>query len=298
MSGLYHEIDPSGDVVLGLSAQRRSPAETQEAEEELYNPEHVFSAVEVSQTCFKVSCFKVSSKHLILASKYFKDHFKKHCDPGAFLLVMNIIHGKNQEIPKEEGEAMLLKVADVACYLDCREACMFVVELWIERLCFEGKIRYNTWENCLKWAYLSWAFNLPSEFTTSTSAAMGLRSVTSKYPANLKLPELIKADITEGRSNACRKAQSILLPETTRLKSATVHCRFTCDSLHLGAILKATGDLKQSPLLLVNARLQSKVTHCTAAKPDCVNMADLLELKAAFGFACQGEGLILKNYIE
>jgi hypothetical protein len=29
------------------------------------------------------------------------------CDPGVLLMVMNVIHGKNQEILKEEGEGML-----------------------------------------------------------------------------------------------------------------------------------------------------------------------------------------------
>ncbi|GIC92662.1 BTB/POZ domain-containing protein [Aspergillus udagawae] len=196
MSGTCYLIDASGDVVLVLSAQRRAPEakpvpSTSSASpnvnnnasinkddgEKPSNPKKIIPvAVETPQTRFKVS-----SKHLTLASNYFKGHLKKRisptstadepgydevhmldCDPVAFLIVMNIIHGQGQRIPKEVDAAMLLKVAAVVHYLDCREACTFVVELWKKRLLDEKKVVCDTWDNCLKWAYISWALGFHS----------------------------------------------------------------------------------------------------------------------------------------
>ncbi|GFG07025.1 hypothetical protein IFM5058_03214 [Aspergillus udagawae] len=227
MSGTCYLIDASGDVVLVLSAQRRAPEakpvpSTSSASpnvnnnasinkddgEKPSNPKEIIPvAVETPQTRFKVS-----SKHLTLASNYFKGHLKKRisptstadepgydevhmldCDPVAFLIVMNIIHGQGQRIPKEVDAAMLLKVAAVVHYLDSREACTFVVELWKKRLLDEKKVVCDTWDNCLKWAYISWALGFHSLFTSSTSAAMSRRCVSSTYSAELNLPECIKS---------------------------------------------------------------------------------------------------------
>ncbi|GFF41309.1 hypothetical protein IFM58399_06219 [Aspergillus lentulus] len=234
MSGTCYEIDPSGDIVLVLSAQRRaspktSPAEgttqarpvestsptstnadtdtpiQKDAEETPPNSEETaLSAVETPRTQFKVS-----SKHLTLASNYFNKHLKKRisatstadppekvhildCYPEALLIVMNIIHNKGQQIPKEVDATMLQKVAAVVRYLDCLEACTFFFRVWIQRLVNEDKIVFDTWDNCLKWVYISWASNRYSLFTSSTSAAMSWRCSSSTYPADLNLPERIK----------------------------------------------------------------------------------------------------------
>jgi hypothetical protein len=234
MSGTCYEIDPSGDIVLVLSAQRRaspktSPAEgttearpvestsptstkadtdtpiRKDAEEKPPNSEETASsAVETPRTRFKVS-----SKHLSLASNYFNNHVKKRisatrtadspeevhildCNLEALLIVMNIIHNKGQQIPKKVDSAMLLKVAAVVRYLDCLEACTFFFGVWIQRLVDEDEIVFDTWDNCLKWVYISWASNRPSLFTSSTSAAMSRRCSSSTYPADLNLPERIK----------------------------------------------------------------------------------------------------------
>jgi hypothetical protein len=104
-------------------------------------------------------------------------------------------------------------------------------------------------------------------------------------------------DITKGWMTASEKAKSVLSAETTRLKGETVYCHFCCDSLHLGAITKATSHMDHSSLCSVHESLQSKTTHCTAGKPRCVNAASLLTLKSALEKACTGEGLVLQNYL-
>ncbi|EAW20128.1 uncharacterized protein NFIA_097560 [Aspergillus fischeri NRRL 181] len=335
MSDTCYEIDASGDIVLVLSAQRRaspktSPAEgttqarpaestsptstkadtdtpiQKDAKEKSPNSEETTSsAVETPR-----ARFKVSSNHLSLASNYFKNHLKKRisatstadppeevhildCDPEALLIVMNIIHNKGQQIPKELDSAMLLKVAAVVRYLDCLEACTFFFGVWIQRLADEV---CDTWDNSLKWVYISWASNHPSLFTGSTSTTMSRRCPSSTYPADLNLPDRIKDDITKGWMTGSEKAKSVLSAETTRLKGETVYCHFCCDSLHLGAIIKATSHVNSSSLCSVHESLQSKTTHCTAGKPRCVNAASLLILKSALAKACTGEGLILQNY--
>ncbi|PKX90987.1 uncharacterized protein P174DRAFT_463141 [Aspergillus novofumigatus IBT 16806] len=274
MSDTCYEIDPSGDIVLVLSAQRRASPKTSPAEgitkarpvestsptstkadtdtpiqnyakEKPPNSEETASsAVEIPRT----RC-KVSSKHLSLASNYFNNHLKKRisatstadpseeghildCNPEDLLIAMNMIHSKGQQIPKEVDSAMLFKVAAMVRYLDCLEA-----------FC-------DTWDNSLKWVYISWASDRPSLFTGSTSAAMSRKCSSSTYPADLNLPD---------RS-------------------------------------KATSHMDSSSLCSVHESLQSKTTHCTAGKPRGVNAASLLTLKAALAKACTGAGLALQNY--
>lgn len=127
---------------------------------------------------------------------------------------------------------------------------------------------------------------------------IGLQSL---HPMNSKVIVLtykfFLGDITKGWMTGSQKAKGVLAVATTRLKGETVYCNFCCDSLHLGAIIKATSQMDSSSLCPVHESLQSKTTHCTAGRSRCENAASLLILKSALAKACTGEGLILQNYL-
>lgn len=80
--------------------------------------------------------FKVSSKHLTLASPYFKKMLEgpykeanlpcpevtiEEFDSEALKILLNIIHGKNSNIPRFLSLDMLAKVSEWVDYLDCFE---------------------------------------------------------------------------------------------------------------------------------------------------------------------------------
>lgn len=95
---------------------------------------------------------RVSSKHLMLASSYFKRNLgsglveghiiRSHGhielpmsgqDPEAMLIIMNIIHGRTREIPISIDVNILTKIAVLVDYLQCHEVTEPYLDKWIEK---------------------------------------------------------------------------------------------------------------------------------------------------------------------
>lgn len=95
-------------------------------------------------------CFRVSSKHLIAASKYFrkqlKSPWKEHNDVAedgscivwaqewneqALLIVMNIIHGRSKQVPRSVDLQLMARIAVIIDRCACHEATWFFHKTWI-----------------------------------------------------------------------------------------------------------------------------------------------------------------------
>ncbi|KAK5628573.1 hypothetical protein RRF57_004288 [Xylaria bambusicola] len=133
--------------------------------------------------------FKVSSKHLILASAHgnaltglFEAPKRARrntwvlpaFDPEATGIILKIIHHKNRRVPKTLDLGMLVEVAHVVHYLKCYEAIEPYGSQWIAHL--EGKIplSYNT--DLLLWICIAGVFrNAPIfEYNHSGIPTLGL----------------------------------------------------------------------------------------------------------------------------
>jgi hypothetical protein len=93
--------------------------------------------------------FKVSSKHLTLASPRFKKMLAgpykeanlpcpevtiEEFDSEALKILLNIIHGKNSKVPRSLSLEMVAKVSELVDDLDCYEQVGVFGDIWIRQL--------------------------------------------------------------------------------------------------------------------------------------------------------------------
>lgn len=138
---------------------------------------------------------RVSSKHLALASPYFRARFEgswkpsisptpNNCltlfeedwDTEAFLILMNVIHGRTSRIPHSVSLELLAKIAVLVDYYKCPDAIKFFSEVWIGKLCVSHTTTYS--RDLVLWIIVSWVFQQRNEFEAATKVA----SMNSKSP--------------------------------------------------------------------------------------------------------------------
>lgn len=160
------------------------------------------------------SCFKVSMKHLALASPRAKKMFDGNYteaqpdadglrrwkfepifDPDAFEIVLNAIHGHTHKLPEEVSLEALADIAAIVDDLDCSQALWFPAKIWIKR--------FDSTQHTIKlpyWILVSFVFNEPTLFTRVTKYA--IQNGTGPFHnAGLPIrPEIIGATATQTSS--------------------------------------------------------------------------------------------------
>jgi hypothetical protein len=133
--------------------------------------------------------FRVSSRHLMLASPYFKkalngpweesapdtaDHrlyiSAEDWDPQAFLILMHIIHGRNGQVPRSVSLELLAKIAVLVDYYECYEAVEVFAEIWLRQLKEQVPKKIN--RELILWLCVSWIFSAADIFTAVTKTAL------------------------------------------------------------------------------------------------------------------------------
>lgn len=130
---------------------------------------------------------KVSSKHLGLASKHFRNKFRHFgpgqtqtdgrfhvtlggYDPAAVVIVMNIIHGRGRKVPNTIGLEMLAKVAVFVDAFRCLEAVEVYAERWFDQLVNDLPSGYE--RDLVLWIYASYVFRQSEAFKRATRVAI------------------------------------------------------------------------------------------------------------------------------
>ncbi|EDN09148.1 predicted protein [Histoplasma mississippiense (nom. inval.)] len=194
---------------------------------------------------------QVSAKHLTLASPVFKKtllgQWKESVtllqrgsvdipatgwDIEAFLILLRIIHCQPNDIPRELSLEMLAKVAIIADYYQCKEAMGHFLDVWIGKL---SSIPANYSRDLNLWLWISWVFQLPSQFKEVTSIAMS-QSPCRISSLALPIPENILDAINYGRENAIQKSILLLHKEQRTLLYNGNGCSFECRSIMYGAL--------------------------------------------------------------
>ncbi|KAI9768640.1 MAG: hypothetical protein M1839_004000 [Geoglossum umbratile] len=132
--------------------------------------------------------FRVSSRHMILASPVFKvmlrQEFKEaivlrstgklevtledDC-PAAFLILLNIIHGHVRLVPREIDLDMLTRVAIIVDKYDCLEVVEIFSDMWFSKL--RKKLPGSFTKTLLPWLCITWVFERADEFMLMTQIA-------------------------------------------------------------------------------------------------------------------------------
>ncbi|GIC93635.1 uncharacterized protein Aud_010123 [Aspergillus udagawae] len=196
------------------------PAEDQPAEES--NPEPAEdqpteeqpaeSPIEIGLACEQQdeSCFRiqVSAKHLMLASSVFKkiltgswkesvaylqkgsvEITAESWDIEALLILLRAIHNQHYHIPRKLTLEMLAKVAVLADYYECKEAVYIWMTIWIDAL--EEKIPSTYSRDLFLWLWISWYFQLPTQFKESTSTVMSQSNGWINNSLGLPIPDMV-----------------------------------------------------------------------------------------------------------
>jgi len=252
LSPIY-EVDPEADTLLIVPPQ--------------HSTEKPFAAWDESTTTTSSPSnpglrLKVSSRHLSLASRAFRNKLQHHAtnkkstqsdgrihlsllpsegfDPKAVQIVMNILHGRGSKVPKslEGGIDLLAKIALFVDRFGLLDAVEVYAERWIAKLSASLPAEYS--RDLILWLYTSHVFRDPEIFNkvSKTLAAVAPGPIKT---LGLPIREGIVRDIDAQRQAlvgaAVDKVHGVL--ETLQDERQDAACeRFHCDSFLLGELVK------------------------------------------------------------
>jgi hypothetical protein len=93
-------------------------------------------------------------------------------DEEAFVIMMNIFHLRNRQVPRTVTLDMLAKIAVVADYYECTESIELFVEIWLGGLKTKSPIPTTYCRELILWIWVSWAFKWAEIFKQSTAVAI------------------------------------------------------------------------------------------------------------------------------
>ncbi|KAF5628785.1 hypothetical protein F52700_7877 [Fusarium sp. NRRL 52700] len=116
---------------------------------------------------------RVSSHHLSLASPILSSLLQQSAeaneiyltgwDAKALATVLNVIHGRNAQVPRNVNFKFLTQVAAIVHHLKCAEAVQLLSAFWLSTLESEAVTHFNS--DCLLWLFSSWVFSWRKEFS-------------------------------------------------------------------------------------------------------------------------------------
>ncbi|KAI1383756.1 uncharacterized protein F4822DRAFT_49870 [Hypoxylon trugodes] len=195
--------------------------------------------------------FRLSSRHLILGSEYFKhtltgpwkenalvasDGYRsvetEDWDLNALLILMRIIHCRNREVPRTVSLEMLAKIAVLVDYYQCHEAVEVWSDLYIDKL--KDSIPTTLNRNLILWILISLVFDKKALFRDVTKTA--LEHGQGGLPT-LGLPIAVVADeIDEQRQEFVHRVFTHMHGLLGLLRDGEAGCSFECSSMMLGAL--------------------------------------------------------------
>jgi hypothetical protein len=150
--------------------------------------------------------YHVSSRHLMVASSWFMRAMTKegwaessrneedklfnikaaNWDPEAFLILLNIFHLRNRQVPRTVSLEMLAKIAVLVDYYhDCGEAIELFTTIWIDHLRANSTIPTTYCRDLVLWICIARVFNLRDDFNQATLVAVTQSEETFR---TLRLP--------------------------------------------------------------------------------------------------------------
>ncbi|EHK18531.1 uncharacterized protein TRIVIDRAFT_225835 [Trichoderma virens Gv29-8] len=125
------DIDPDGDTLIILPTVQVTAEKSSDAARREMNGTDAPESTAIIEEIFY---FKVSMKHLTMASPRAKMEFEPIFDPYTFEIVLAMIHAKTEKLPTDISIAMLSNIAVVADDLNCSSAVQSFATQWIDRM--------------------------------------------------------------------------------------------------------------------------------------------------------------------
>ncbi|KAG5966722.1 hypothetical protein E4U56_001187 [Claviceps arundinis] len=173
-------------------------------------------------------------------------------DDEVFLMLMNIIHGRNTRVPLSVDLITLMKMSVLVDYYQCQEVSQVVVGVWIDKLSDNLPTTYG--RDCVIWMFVSWVFSRSEIFEKMTLLAIrtcegGLGTINLPFP-----PILLSTMIPHPRdisklicfAGVMEQKRDDFLDEIFHVLGCLYKdlckgrrgCDFTCTSVLLGSLLR------------------------------------------------------------
>ncbi|KAL9107186.1 MAG: hypothetical protein Q9227_007886 [Pyrenula ochraceoflavens] len=270
-----HELDPEGEVVFKLFRTVETFDELPPSTTSAAPPNHEYGGdLDPSYVTEEVH-FKVSAKHMALASRVFKVLLQGHMDearrlrthgsvtcplpddnPDAFLIVLNIIHLRKYRIPEVISFEDLVHVGVLVDKYELHEAVEDCARAWISRLQDQAPRRPEQFgPNVVKWIFVSWVFRSKIIFQVVTKLAIRSSQKqldTQELPVprevigelfhpvqlNIRLTSNT-ATIEECRCDAIKRAIELIDDLRENFLDNIKKCGYHCDAYALGLMIRA-----------------------------------------------------------
>jgi hypothetical protein len=223
-----HVIDPNADTIITLKATpsifaprssrkalglaiKQAPIAQNSTTEAIAVGTPTLATAPVSQE-EQGTRFRVSSRHLVLASPWFKraltnegwaestrsvDDRLFHItasdwDADAFLIFLNIIHLRNRQVPRTVTLETLAKIATLVDYYECGEAVESFTETWLATLRRTTAMPTFYCRELVLWIWISWMFDMSDCFKEATAVFIKAGS-TDFYSHGIPLPTKVSS---------------------------------------------------------------------------------------------------------
>lgn len=197
-----HDVDPCGDVIILLypGPSNMVPLGNTLINELPYPPPTRPTSGEAAKTpppppTHEAVRYRVSSRHLSLASTQFQKRLQSCWQEGqrlrddrqvelpvadwdaeAFLILMNIFHGRNRSVPRALSLELLTKVSILVDYYDCPEAVELFADLWLKELETKSFPPSATRSrDAVLWVMIAHVFQRPEKLRIASKIASTLR---------------------------------------------------------------------------------------------------------------------------
>ncbi|ELQ37649.1 hypothetical protein OOU_Y34scaffold00588g7 [Pyricularia oryzae Y34] len=151
----------------------------------------------------------------------------------ALAILMRILHGKNQHVPKAVNLELLAKIAVLVDYYNCPDAAGLAAEIWIPKLTPPTQVS----KDLVFWLLVSWVFGRDEIFRAMIRIAIR-ESQGPLQTYNLPIPENITDRIDRLRREFIGDIVSSMNDLSLELKHGKAGCSYECSSMLLGALLK------------------------------------------------------------
>ncbi|KAK4154676.1 hypothetical protein C8A00DRAFT_42559 [Chaetomidium leptoderma] len=237
-----YEVDPDADALLIVPPSKRT-----------FAPWH---EIDGGQRITPGLRIKVSSKHLALASRAFRNRLQfgnskaarqsdgrvhltlaEGFDAKAVSIVMKAIHGRGSKVPKAADLETLAQIALFVDRFQLLDAVEVYAERWISKLEDSIPDTYN--QDLVRWIYISHVFHDADIFKAVTKVA-AVHSAGPIDSLGLPIREKIIQHIDTQRQTLVNQTLTHLHQTLDTLTSGTVACpTHHCDSLLLGELIKS-----------------------------------------------------------
>ncbi|KAK5653996.1 hypothetical protein OQA88_7672 [Cercophora sp. LCS_1] len=238
-----YEVDPTADTLLIVP-----PLTTPFAP---WDPPSAVTTASGAITSPSGLRIKVSSKHLTLASRVFRNKLASspttqsdgriHLTlgpgfaPKAVQIVLNIIHSRGSKVPREVDLDTLAQIALFVDKFSLFDAVEVYADRWISKL--EGSVPEAGQRDLVLWIYASYVFRRNEVFRTVTRTAAS-RSEGQLRTLGLPIREKIVRDVDAQRQKLVEKSVGVVQGVLEELTEGEGCERYSCDSFLLGELVK------------------------------------------------------------